>query len=187
MWDSRPRIPFEGYPFGKNDQTNDLLFSELDSLLGPQWQLVKSSFLNTKSIQQYGKWRATAGLHSGDPQDGAQSIRLMLQMMDRIQSESLIISYLVRIAGFQITMHSKIGCKGMSLPILKILPALKKALHPRNKVKKTYWGILNKPPLKDRLAPWPFAMSWFDHGLLMVTAAWGTSLSHWFGILSAVS
>ena len=58
-----------------------------------------------KGIHQYGKLRASAELHAGHHQEGTDSICLMFQLVDKLDSEAFLISYLVRIADMQITIH----------------------------------------------------------------------------------
>jgi hypothetical protein len=58
-----------------------------------------------KGVHQYGKLRASAELHAGHHQEGTDSICLMLQLVDKLESEAFLISYLVRIADLQLTIH----------------------------------------------------------------------------------
>ena len=75
-----------------------LEYEELYSCLLPHLSYIKG-------IHQYGKVRASAELHAGHHQEGTDSICLMLQLVDRLESEAFLISYLVRIADMQITIH----------------------------------------------------------------------------------
>ena len=58
-----------------------------------------------KSIHQYGKLRASAELHAGSHTEGTESICLMLRLLDAMEPEPFLISYLVNIASLQLAVH----------------------------------------------------------------------------------
>lgn len=75
-----------------------LEYSELFACLLPHLSHIKS-------IHQYGKLRASAELHAGDHREGTESICLMLRLVEAMETEPFLISYLVNIASFNIAVH----------------------------------------------------------------------------------
>jgi|GEM_PF-613584 len=76
----------------------DLHYEELYACLLPHLSHIKHA-------HQYGKLRATAELHAGEHKEGTESIIMMLQLIKALETESFLISYLVTVADFQITLH----------------------------------------------------------------------------------
>lgn len=58
-----------------------------------------------KHTHQYGKLRASAELHAGEHAAGTESISLMLRLVKALESEPFLISYLVYVADFHLTLH----------------------------------------------------------------------------------
>lgn len=134
-----------------------------------------------KAIHQYGKLRASAELHAGHHKEGTDSICLMLQLVEKLKTEPFLISYLVRIADFHITLHpvwegtthhlfdktdlSKIAAQlsGVTfIPQAKISLGMERAVHVAEidrvaKYRSYFDRIANSTNYETQSWPWPWS------------------------------